>query len=83
MEKRIGFIGIIIADRKASSAGVQEILSQQGDCILGRMGLPSLDAGLSVITLIVEATTDQVGALTGKLGRIPGVTVKSGMAQKG
>lgn len=83
MEKRIGFIGIIISDRQSAARKVQEILSEQGECILGRMGIPAAEKGLSVITLIVEASTDQVGAMTGKLGRIPGVTVKSGMSQRG
>jgi putative iron-only hydrogenase system regulator len=56
---------------------VNEILSKFGDMIVGRMGIPYRERGISVIALIVDATTDELGALTGKLGQIPGVKVKS------
>ena len=47
------------------------------------MGLPHLeDDQISVITLIVQSTTDQLGGLTGKLGKIPGVSVKSGLTKR-
>jgi len=49
--------------------------------VLARLGLPLRDRGLHVIVLVVDGTTDQLGALTGKLGRIPGVSVKSGLAR--
>jgi putative iron-only hydrogenase system regulator len=45
------------------------------------MGLPHATRELNIITLIVDATTDQIGALTGKLGMIPEVTVKSTLAK--
>jgi putative iron-only hydrogenase system regulator len=45
------------------------------------MGLSYHDRNLNIITLIVDATTDQIGSLTGKLGMIPGVTVKSTLAK--
>ena len=53
------------------------LLSDYGSLVLGRMGLPMPNRGISVISLIVEGTTDDIGALTGKLGRLPGVDVKS------
>jgi len=81
METRIGFIGILLEDRKESAAQVQKILSNYGNLILGRMGIPGLKEGISVITLIVEATPDDVGALTGQLGRLSGVSVKSGFTK--
>jgi len=81
MKKRIGFIGIVLENREKSANQVQEVLSSYGSLILGRMGIPGLKEGISVITLIVEATSDEVGALTGKLGRLPGITVKSGLAK--
>ncbi|MBI9104733.1 MAG: CopG family transcriptional regulator [Spirochaetales bacterium] len=81
-EKRYGFVGILVADRDDASPVIQDILTDYGDIILGRMGLPHLsDNKLSIITLIVHATTDQVGSLTGRLGRIPGVSVKSGLGK--
>lgn len=81
MEVRLGFVGIIIEDRDRSAAEVNDILSRFGEIILARTGLPRARPDVSVITLVVEATTDQVGKLTGTLGQIPGVTVKSGLAK--
>ena len=77
MQKRLGIIGIIIQERDKAAATVNTILSDHGEMIVGRMGLPFRDRGISVIDLIIEATTDEVGALTGKLGMLDGVQVKS------
>lgn len=79
--KRYGFVGIIISDRGQAPA-VQQILSEHHTLIQGRMGLPHLENDtLSVVTLIVRADTDELGALTGRLGRLPGVTVKSALGK--
>lgn len=80
--KRLGFVGIIIDDRKKCSGIVNEILSQHAELILARTGLPNAKGNTSVITLVIDATTDEIGVLTGKLGNIPGISVKSGLAQK-
>ncbi|NBF38911.1 MAG: CopG family transcriptional regulator [Spirochaetes bacterium] len=81
-EKRYGFVGIVVETRHRRGKQVQEVLSRFADLIQGRMGLPHLeDDRISVITLIVHADADEVGALTGRLGSIEGVTVKSGMAK--
>ncbi|WP_319471749.1 TM1266 family iron-only hydrogenase system putative regulator [uncultured Pseudodesulfovibrio sp.] len=77
MEKRLGIIGIIITDRFKTAPEVNEILCEYGSIVVGRMGLPFKDRGVNIIDLIVEATTDEVGALTGKLGMLEGVRVKS------
>lgn len=80
--KRYGFIGIIIEKGAGSTAEIQKTLSDHGDLILGRMGLPHLENDeISIITLIVSATTDEVGSLTGRLGSLPGVSVKSGLTR--
>jgi putative iron-only hydrogenase system regulator len=76
MEKRVGVIAILISD-KSHIDRVNAFLSDYGFLILGRMGLPMPDRGISVISLIIEGTTDDIGSLTGKLGRLPGVEVKS------
>ncbi len=78
----MGFVGIIIDDREKCSGIVNEILSQHGELILTRTGLPRAKGNTSVITLVIDATTDEVGDLTGKLGNVPGITVKSGLAKK-
>lgn len=77
VEKRISVIGIIVTNREESAEKVNEILSRYGQCIIGRMGIPYRERGISVIALIVDASTDELGALTGRLGSIPGVKVKS------
>jgi len=81
MNKRLGFVGIIIADRKQNAPKVNEILSLYSEIISARMGLPYKEKKISIITLIVEATTDQLGGLTGKLGKIDGVSVKSSLSK--
>jgi putative iron-only hydrogenase system regulator len=79
--KRIGFIGIIVNDRTKSSEYVNNILSEHGDLILARTGLPNIRGKTSVITLVIDATTDELGVLTGKLGKVKGISVKSGLAK--
>ena len=80
--KRIGFVGIIIEDRLQSAPAVNAVISQYASLILARTGLPHVNGNTAVITLVIEATTDEVGVLTGMLGAIPGVSVKSGLAKK-
>jgi putative iron-only hydrogenase system regulator len=81
-DKRLGFVGIMIEHDENNVVEVQKILSGCAPVIMGRMGLPHLkDDTVSVITLIVNATTDEIGAMTGKLGRIKGVSVKSGLCK--
>ncbi len=74
---RIAVVGIIVRNRKEDSEKVNEILSQYGHLVVGRMGIPYKDKGISVISLIVDGTNDDIGALTGKLGNISGIKVKS------
>ena len=74
--KRLGFIGILVEDL-TSVEKVNETLSQYGTLIVGRMGIPYRDRGVSVISLVVDGTNDEVSALTDTLGRIPGISVKS------
>lgn len=76
-EKRLSVVGIVVYEREKSASKVNEILSKFGELIVGRMGIPYKERGISVIALIVDATTDELGALTGQLGQVPGVKVKS------
>ncbi|MFA6356735.1 MAG: TM1266 family iron-only hydrogenase system putative regulator [Candidatus Omnitrophota bacterium] len=81
MDKRLGFMGIIITDRKNQAAEVNKVLSEFGSIIQGRMGIPYKERNCSVITIIIDATTDDIGALTGRLGLIKGVSVKSALSK--
>lgn len=76
MEKRIGIISIVIHDRTVADK-VNRLISDYGDFILARQGLPLQSKGLNIITLIVETTTDKINALTGSLGRLNSVEVKT------
>lgn len=75
--KRIGVVSIIIHNRRESAMKVNEVLTQYGDCIIGRMGIPYEPKGIHAIALIVHGTTDEIGALTGRIGSLPDVEVKS------
>ena len=74
-------MGIIVHDRKKAAPLVNEILTGFGSLIAGRMGLPYERRNCSIITLIVDATTDELGALTGRLGGIEGVSVKAALSK--
>ena len=77
--ERLGFVGIIIEDRTAVPV-VNEILSAFGSIIRGRMGVPDHETGEAVIGLVVKGTNEQLGAMTGRLGNLSGVQVKSALA---
>ncbi len=77
MEKRLGFVGLIIENRERDAANINTLLSEFGDIILVRTGVPCPERNCSAITLVVDATTDQLGALTGRLGRVRGISVKA------
>lgn len=76
MESRIAFIGIVVDDRDCS-ATVNTLLHEYGDYIVGRLGVPYRGKGLCLISIIIDAPGDLISALSGKLGRIAGVQVKT------
>lgn len=80
MQKRVGMIGIFVKERTEAAQLVNKHLSDHGEMIVARVGVPYRERGLSVISVIVDGTTDEIGALSGKLGSIPFVTVRSMMA---
>lgn len=80
MEKRVGVIGIVVEDMNSSS-NVNNILHNFSDIIIGRLGIPYRERSISVISIIVDGTTDEISALTGKLGKINGVNVKSAITK--
>lgn len=79
--RRIGVIGIVIEDREQAPK-INNILSAHSEVIVGRMGIPYRERELSVISLIVDGSTDEIGALTGKLGQISQVQVKSALVTR-
>lgn len=81
MEERLGFVGIVVDDKTRSGEAINRILSDHADLIVGRMGIPNVREETSVVTLVVRATTDAMGKLTGKLGMLDGVQVKSALGR--
>ncbi|HEY5469910.1 MAG TPA: TM1266 family iron-only hydrogenase system putative regulator [Bacteroidales bacterium] len=76
MEKRIGTITILIKG-KTSVTVVNTLLSEYSDIILARQGLPLHNRNISVISLVIEGSVETINALTGKIGRLKDVEVKS------
>lgn len=76
MEKRIGSALIIVEERESIPA-LNEILSHFDEMILGRQGIPLDSRGIRMISIVYEGSTDRIGALTGKLGKLKGIRVKS------
>ena len=82
MEKRIGAILILIED-KDQVHRLNDLLSRHSSLILARQGLPLRDRQLNIISLVIEGSTDEMSALTGPLGKLPGVQIKSMVAKAG
>lgn len=76
MENRVAVIAII-AESTESSEQINALLHEYGSFIIGRMGLPYRARGVNIITIALDAPQDTINALSGKLGRIPGVTAKA------
>ena len=77
--KRIGVVGIVIEGNRDVAMEVQKILSENCDIILGRMGIPDREDNISAISLIVKGESERISALTGKLGRLERVNIKSAL----
>lgn len=80
-ETRIAVISIILSDQKNVSM-VNAVLHAYSEYILGRMGIPYRAKGLHLISVAIDAPEDEISALSGKLGRIKGVSVKAAYAPK-
>ncbi len=80
METKIALIGIIV-ENKESAAQTNELLHEYASYIVGRMGLPYQQKGVSIISIVVDAPENIISALSGKLGRITGISVKSMLAK--
>ena len=76
METRIVLIGIIVEDQEATEQ-LNNILHTYADYIVGRMGIPYRDRGVCIISVVVDATTDTISSLSGKLGMLKGISVKT------
>ena len=76
MESRVSVISIILKNEEAATA-VNELLHEFRQYIVGRMGIPYRDRGVSIITVVLDAPGDVTSALSGKLGMQEGVSAKT------
>ncbi len=82
MKKRVALIGLVIDEPESIQKEVNAKISEYAHLVRGRMGIPFLQSGVSVISLTVVGSLDEINELTGKLGRIPGVTAGSSISKK-
>ncbi len=80
MEEKVAIIGIFVQDISAA-ARVNELLHEYADCIIGRIGIPYREKSLNIISVIICAPPDKISALSGKLGRIKGISAKAMQAK--
>lgn len=73
---RVALIGIMVEDTSCAEK-INALLHEYGQYIIGRMGVPHAAQGLNVISVVVDAPNDIISALSGKLGRLSGVTTKT------
>ncbi len=76
METRVALIGIVVENFN-SAQKINEILHNYGRYIIGRMGIPYQKRNVSIISVAVDAPADVISAMSGKLGRLDGVSAKT------
>ncbi len=76
MEKRVALIGIVVEDIESVEA-LNHILHEYGDYIIGRMGIPYRCRGISIISIAVDAPMNVISTISGKLGMLKGLSVKT------
>ena len=79
METRVAVIGIIVKETD-STGRLNTLLHEYGSYIVGRMGIPYQKRGINIVSIAIDAPSDVISALTGKIGRLPGISVKAAYA---
>jgi putative iron-only hydrogenase system regulator len=78
--KRIAVVSAVLEDPKSCQKLFNDTLSAYSGIVKGRMGLPFEGEGISVVSVVLHGELDSINALTGKLGNIPNVTVKTAIS---
>lgn len=81
METRIAVIAIIV-ENSESTAEMNAVLHDFASCIIGRMGIPYREKGISLVSVAVDAPNETISALTGRLGNIKGLTAKAAYSKR-
>ena len=76
METRVALVAIIVREN-ASVSALNELLHQYGSYMVGRMGVPYRSRGVNIISVARDAPADVISALSGKIGKLPGITAKT------
>lgn len=76
METRIALVGIIVENMNAVD-GVNQVLHEYGQYIVGRMGIPYKEKHVSIISIVMDADNNVISSLSGKLGMLEGISVKT------
>lgn len=81
MEKRLAVTAIVVDDPSAVQE-VNSVLHEYSEIIIGRMGIPYRERGISMISVALDADPDHISSLTGRLGQIKGVSAKAVISKK-
>lgn len=81
-ETRVALMGIIV-ENEGAVAQLNELLHGCGSYIIGRMGLPYRARGVNIISVVLDAPQDVISTLSGRIGRLEGVSVKTQYAKMG
>ncbi len=76
METRVAIIGIIVEDPDSVEA-LNELLHSYRSYIIGRMGIPYKEKNMSIISIVIDAPQDEISALSGKIGKLHGISSKT------
>ena len=82
VETRVAVIAIIVREG-TQVAALNDLLHQYGPYIVGRMGVPYREKGVNIISVAMDAPGDVISALSGKIGRLDGITAKTVYAPEG
>lgn len=80
MDKRVAIIGIIVED-ETKAESINSILHEYREYVIGRMGIPYKEKGISIISIAIDAPEDEISALSGRIGRLSGVSTKTAYAK--
>ncbi len=76
METRVALIGIMV-ENPDSVGELNQLLHEYGSYIIGRMGIPYKERGINIISVAIDAPQDKINALSGKIGRLDGISAKT------
>ena len=76
MAKRIAVMGIIVENRE-SAEPLNALLSEYGEFIIGRMGIPYRQRNINIISIALDAPQNTISTLSGKIGKLDGISVKT------